>query len=169
MNIDTFGISENTSRSTSDTFEDSNVENDLHAIKKKIENRKLKQKRLKMIFGGLLLLIMLLICFAAYSQYRVYQLSKEESGQVGVSSPIDINKPEEILKALRRHILVPEGNPQIAEIQDAARLKETQAFFKDAVNGDIVIVYETMIYIYRPSADIVVASDDISGVGQQNP
>jgi hypothetical protein len=142
-------------------------------IKQKIEKRKEKQKKIKVLFIVLVALVVILGALFGYSQYRLYVLSKAEvvvTAQEGsVAVPSKPKTGEDVLTSLKRHILVPSGNPQIAEVQDVAKLKETQAFFKDAQNGDIVIVYETMIFIYRPGADIVVAASDISGVGQQKP
>ena len=150
----------------------SSPHNDVASIKQKIEKRKSKQKRLKIIFATLVGLVVVLASLFVYSQYKLYVLSKEEVSLGGNSTKNGVTvpkTPEEIVLALKRHILVPEGTPQIAEVQDVEKLKETQAFFKDTQNGDIVIVYETMIYVYRPSVDIVVAASDISGMGQTNP
>lgn len=143
------------------------AEIEMNSIKQKIEKRKIKQKRLKIIFFALSGVIVLLVCAFGYSQYKLYTLSKAEKATVeNVVAP---KTGEEVVKALSRHILLPEGTPQIAEVKDVTKLRETQAFFKNAENGDIVVVYETTIFVYRPSKDIVVASGDISGVGQVNP
>lgn len=142
---------------------------DEHAlqIKQKIDARKNKQKKVKLILAGLVALIIFLSALTAYSQYKLHILTKEEAGLTNASSTPQTG--EEVLGALGRHILLPSGTPQIAEVQDAARLRETQAFFKDAQNGDIVVVYETTIFLYRPSQDIVIAAGDISGAGQVAP
>lgn len=153
---------------------DSFAEDEAFHIKNKIEKRKHKQKQMKFMIGGVGVFIFFLIAVAGYSQYKLHTLSKdetyvrgEEQGTLGGT-----NTPrtgEEIIQALKKHILVPGGNPQIAEVQDSEKLKETQAFFKDVKNGDVVIIYPEIIFVYRPSADIVVASTDISGVGQTKP
>lgn len=148
------------------------ADEDLSHVKHKIEIRKSKQKKIKIIFGSLIGLVVILIIAVAYSQYKLQMLSQDEmyiaDRDKGTASASP-KTAEEVIKALERHILLPSGNPQIAEIQDVAKLKESQAFFKDAQNGDIVVVYETMIYIYRPSADIVIGASDISGAGQTKP
>ncbi|MEN9881480.1 MAG: hypothetical protein RLZZ308_663 [Candidatus Parcubacteria bacterium] len=137
-------------------------------IRQKIEGRKKKQKKLKRIFWGLVSLVVILGIWGMYSQYKLQKLSEEE--QIFSLSPDKQPKTgEEVVKALSRHIIVPQGMPQIALVQDASRLRETQAFFKDVENGDIVVVYDTAIYLYRPSQDIVVNAGDISGIGQVNP
>jgi hypothetical protein len=179
MNIDTLGITptstnENESGSSSSM---SFAHDDVSQIKQKIESRKAKQRRLKNIFIGLTVVITLLVLAVVYSQYKLYRLAKDEltsstaagARESAASSQTTPKTPEDMVKQLGRHILVPQGTPQIAEVKDVEKLKETQAFFKDAQNDDIVFVYETMIYIYRPSTDIVIAVSDISGVGQAKP
>lgn len=155
----------------------SHIEDDMDAMKHKIEKRKQKQKRQKTVFFTLIALAGLFAVLFGYSQYKLYVLSQEEVANTlttnnSVTSVVTINAsstPDQVIKALGRHILLPAGNPQIAQIQDVTKLKDTQAFFKDAENGDIVVVYETMIYVYRPSKDVLVATSDISGVGQTKP
>jgi hypothetical protein len=135
-------------------------------IKQKIEQRKRKQKKIKTIMYVLSFSVVTLAVFGGYSQYKLYSLKKEE---LGVSGTITPKTGEEVVLALSRHILVPQGVPQVAIVQDASKLRETQAFFKDVENDDVVVVYDTSIYIYRPSKDIVVNAGDISGIGQVNP
>jgi hypothetical protein len=139
-------------------------------IKSKLEKRKKQQKKTIMIFGGLGSVILILALFVAYSQYKLYKLSREE--QVYSSSSVAVTAsttPEEIIRLLGKHVLLPEGNPQIAQVQDVEKLRETQAFFKNAENGDIILLYNTTIFLYRPSRDILVASGDVSGLGQTKP
>lgn len=150
---------------------------DVGGIKHKIEIKKAKQKKVRAIIGSLVVLVFVLMLFAGYSQYRLYVLTNAEKGistnqQEGVVVDQKQTLPktgEEVVRALKRHILLPEGDPQIAEIEDVEKLRDTQAFFKNAENGDIVVVYQTMIYVYRPSLDVVIASGDISGAGQVKP
>ena len=64
--------------------------------------------------------------------------------------------PEEIQKLLKtvgKLILLPEGEPLIAAIQDASSLKQAQPFFASSENGDQLLVYADKAFIYRPSAD----------------
>jgi hypothetical protein len=139
-------------------------------IKSKLEKRKKQQKKLTRVFGGLAVVITILVVFIAYSQYKLYKLSREE--QVYTTSSVAVTAsttPQEIIRLLGRHVLLPEGNPQIAQVQDVEKLRETQAFFKNAENGDIILLYNTTIFLYRPSKDILVASGDVSGLGQAKP
>ena len=154
------------------------MQDDMDAMKHKIEKRRKKQKKQQILFSTLFALVTLFAVLFAYSQYKLHTLSqqevvpspKEDNASTVTTSMLNASSsPADVIKTLSRHILLPTGNPQIALIQDIAKLKETQSFFKDAQNGDIVVVYETMIYIYRPSKDVLVATSDISGVGQTKP
>ena len=171
MNLNTFEqsqqekITSNGALNQSDAY---SAQPELDRIKQKIENRKIKQKRLKIIFGTFTVIIVLLLAIVGYSQYRLYTLSQEEVTATSTTQ-VAAKTGEEVVKALSRHILVPPGTPQIAEVKDVDRLRDSQAFFKDAENGDIVVVYGTAIILYRPSLDIVIAMGDISGVGQVKP
>lgn len=147
------------------SFASQEVEN----IKQKIEKRKAKQRRLKVLVISVASIIGLLLSFALYSQYKLYKLTKAETVVAKEEAIKPPKTADEVIKALKRHILTPEGAPQIAEVKDSQHLRETQAFFKDVLNGDIVIVYPTTIFVYRPSLDVVVASGDISGQDQVKP
>ncbi len=144
--------------------------NEVEKIKNKLEKRKQRQKKLSTIFGVLGGVILILVVFVAYSQYKLYQLSLDEKTFSSKTIVITASTtPEEIISLLEKHVLLPAGNPQIAQVEDVEKLKETQAFFKNAENGDVVVLYETTIFLYRPSKDILVASGDVSGLGQSKP
>jgi hypothetical protein len=139
-------------------------------IKSKLEKRKRQQKKNLIIFGTLGGVILFLSILLVYSQYKLYTLSRTEEVYTTPSVKVTASTtPEEIVRLLGKHVLLPDGNPQIAEVQDVEKLKEKQAFFKNAENGDIILLYATTIFLYRPSQDILVASGDISGLGQAKP
>lgn len=166
MNVDTF---DSTLRKQEGANDNSFVESEVERLKQKIHHRKKRQKRIQYIFSGLTILVVFFALFASYSQYKLYRLAQDEKA-VGSTNQQFAKTGEEVIKALSRHILLPEGVPQIAEIQDVEKVKATQAFFKNAENGDIVVVYDNAsIFIYRPSKDIIIGAGDISGVGQANP
>lgn len=60
--------------------------------------------------------------------------------------------------AVQKLIKLPanEGLPNYASIKDAAGLKKLYPFFKDAQNGDIVLIYKDQMVIYRKSANKVI-------------
>ena len=143
---------------------------EMQKVKHKIESKKRQQRKLKIIFRSLVVVIVVLALFLLYSQYKLQTLSRDEKN---ISSPgvtvTASTTPQDIISMLGKHILLPEGDPQIAEVRDVEKLQAQQAFFKNAENGDIIILYDTTIFIYRPSKDIVIASGDVSGLGQVKP
>ncbi len=124
--------------------------------------KRIRHKRLKKIILSLFSVSIFFFLTTLYSQYQVYVLKKLDMAH-GVSQEDIATTPNQIVEAVSRHILLPDTTPQIAAVQDAQKLSTSQVFFKDAVNGDVVLVYETLIIVYRPSQDIVVAVGDISG------
>jgi predicted MPP superfamily phosphohydrolase len=136
--------------------------NEMEKIKHKLDAKK--------IFGTLLGIIVLLVIFAGYSQYKLRSLSlAEKNTDAGMPVITASTTPQDIINILGKHILLPEGDPQIAEVRDIEKLRDQQAFFKNAENGDIIVLYATTIFIYRPSKDIIVASGDVTGLGQTKP
>lgn len=129
--------------------------------------KKAKQKRVKKIVLSLFVISIFFFMTTIYSQYKVYKLSKFENIKANLLKGEIPSNPQQIIEAVSRHILLPTSTPQIAAVQDANKLITAQTFFKDALNGDIVLVYESTIVIYRPSKDIVVAVGDIGGKGSK--
>lgn len=129
---------------------------------KHAQAKKNKQKRLKRVVFSLLGFVIFFFLTTVYSQYQIYILKKLSAAEE-LAHPEIPTTPNQILEAVAHHIVLPDTIPQIASIQDAKKLSTAQTFFKDAVNGDVVLVYETTIIIYRPSQDILVAVGDISG------
>ena len=56
-----------------------------------------------------------------------------------------------LIKKVSKLIMLPEGQPVLATVQEAEKLAEEQEFFKNSQDGDKVLVYETKAYIYRES------------------
>lgn len=131
----------------------------------KVHIKKAKQNKIKKIVISLFLIAVFFILTTMYSQYQVYVLKKSETNKELANSKVPVT-PSEIVESVSHHILLPKATPQIAAVQDAKKLSTSQTFFKDAINGDIVLVYEKTIIIYRPSKDIVVAVGDIGGTSK---
>jgi hypothetical protein len=127
--------------------------------------KKRKQKRLKKIVFSLLGISFFFFLTTVYSQYQVYGLKKLVTSYE-VSHPDVPVTPNQIIEAVSRHIILPDTVPQIASIQDAEKLKTTETFFKDVVNGDVVLMYEATIIVYRPTQDLLVAVGPVGGVAK---
>lgn len=123
--------------------------------------KKAKQKRLKKIVSSLLGVSIFFFLTTIYLSYEVYALKKLARAEELAHPEIPVT-PNQILEAVARHMILPDTVPQVATVEDAKKLSATQDFFKDVINGDVVVVYETMIVVYRPSSDILIAVGNVS-------
>ncbi len=113
-----------------------------------------------------LLSLLLIAAFAvlAYVNYtKRVQLATElkklsvqmEQLQTG-NSPQNIAAAKEIVDKVRKHIVIPTGvEPTVATIVDVNTLKARNEFYKDAKNGDNLIVTPTRAILYDPDRDII--------------
>jgi len=66
-----------------------------------------------------------------------------------------INK-DNLIENVRRHVELPNGNPeQVFRIQDAKAIKSEGEFYKDAEDGDWVIIYNSKAVIYDGRKDVI--------------
>ena len=100
-------------------------------------------------------LVFLVIAVAAlgtaFYYYRAY------TNVLSDPSVLQKNESQEITKALSRHIVVPEEEPNIGTITDTSILA-SQPFFAKAALGDKIIIYKNAgkAIIYRPSIDRII-------------
>jgi cell division septation protein DedD len=81
-------------------------------------------------------------------QLQEIKESTERSGQ---------QVADEVLGKVRQHINLPEETqPTVATIIDVDRLRETSDFYKEAKNGDHLILTETRAILYNPETDRIV-------------
>ncbi|KKT92267.1 MAG: hypothetical protein A3E37_01490 [Candidatus Andersenbacteria bacterium RIFCSPHIGHO2_12_FULL_46_9] len=81
-------------------------------------------------------------------QLQEIKESTERSGQ---------QVADEVLGKVRQHINLPEElQPTVATIIDVDRLRETSDFYKEAKNGDHLILTETRAILYNPDTDRIV-------------
>lgn len=63
----------------------------------------------------------------------------------------------ELIKRVSRFLVLPsDEQPSVAAISDSAALAQRQSFYKDAKDGDILIVYSSKAIIYDAAADKLV-------------
>lgn len=66
-----------------------------------------------------------------------------------------INK-DNLIENVRRHVELPKGNPeQVFRIQDAKVIRKEGDFYKDAEDGDWVIIYSSKAVIYDGRKDVI--------------
>lgn len=76
----------------------------------------------------------------------------------------------EVLSRVRSHIDVPtEPEPTVATIIDVEQLRQTNAFYEQAKNGDHLIITEKRAILYDPERDIIVDVIPVSVQENQAP
>jgi len=93
---------------------------------------------------------------------KMYQEAKSQINQLtSLDGQQELAKQEinQVLNKVRKHIQLPEDEePVMATVVDAAALSQEQSFYKDANNGDRVIVYQKAqkAILYNPEKDIII-------------
>lgn len=117
---------------------------------------KLIRKILRMLSRFTVVLFILFIAAVAAFvwSYMNYQKAKSQLAAQGTQQMSE-QQVSRLIRAVGKHMILPEGNPTVAVIQDATAL-EGQLFFKNAQNGDVVLVYADQAIIYNPKSDMLV-------------
>lgn len=89
--------------------------------------------------------------FMNYQKAKV-QLDAQDAQGAQQMSQQQVNR---ITNSVAKLIVLPEGTPTVAIIQDITALA-SQPFFQNAQNGDIVLVYPTQAIIYSPKRHVLV-------------
>ncbi len=80
---------------------------------------------------------------------------KMEQLQTG-NNPQNVAAAKQIIEKVRRHIVIPTNvDPTVATIVDVNTLKSRNEFYKNAKNGDNLIVTPTRAILYDPDKDII--------------
>lgn len=149
-----------------DSFGTSPDESTLGNVDKEIisQNKKNKYRRIRKIVASFMGLALLFFVTTLYSQYQIFVLkNKATSASFSQLQTNELRDPLKVIEAVSRHMILPTTTPQVAAVEDSAKLSSSQPFFKDVLNGDVVLMYKAMIIVYRPSKDIIVTVGDIRG------
>lgn len=118
--------------------------------------RKKVRIRIRLTRRELLLLFIILLLFAVVATIGLLYIKERKKAQ----NPTQIASEEaqRIKDNVSRHILLPQDeNPTIATIVDVDKLKEDNSeFYKNAENGDKVLIYSKQAIIYSPTKDIII-------------
>ena len=94
-----------------------------------------------------------------------------ESRSLQGIAELDATQVEKLVGVVGKHVVLPEpldiSQVQVAAVQDAEKLKPVSQFFKDAQNGDQLIIFPTKLVLFRPSENKIVNISAPSGI-QQN-
>lgn len=120
--------------------------------KSKIKNQKSLWPMAFYVIFAILLIALIAISLQYFkAKKEIAYLSDPNTRQ-----EIDKKKADELVDKVRKLIMLPEGEPTVATIQDVEKLAETQPFFKSAINGDKVLIYSEQAYIYRESDNKII-------------
>jgi outer membrane murein-binding lipoprotein Lpp len=114
-----------------------------------------------------LLIVILVIALAllAFINYtKRVQLASDlkqlsvKMDQLGTGNdPQNIAKAKEIIEKVRRHMEIPtDPEPTVATIVDVNALKSKNDFYKNAKNGDNLIVTPARAILYDPDKDVII-------------
>jgi len=135
---------------------------------KKNLNKKIKmpvsKKTLYIRFGSLLfvilailLIVMTVISTWLFVNYRDAMDQIQNDVSVEETNGLTDKQAKEIITKVGEHIVLSaEEVPVVARLEDADSLKQEQAFFKNAQNGDFLLIYSDRGIIYSPDKDILI-------------
>lgn len=117
---------------------------------------KLIRKILRMLSRFTVVLFILFIAAVAAFvwSYMNYQKAKSQLNSQGTQQ-LSEREVTRLTRSVSKHIVLPEGTPTIAVIKDITALA-SQSFFKNAQNGDVILVYPEQAIIYSPQRDMLV-------------
>jgi hypothetical protein len=117
--------------------------------KLKLNIAKIQSSKTNLLIGIVILLLILIIAFLGYNFVETQREIER------LKNPLYMTEWQEeyndtILTELQNILLLPEGEPTIVNILDVEVLKKENAeFYKNAINGDILIIYTDIAIIYR--------------------
>lgn len=83
------------------------------------------------------------------------------------------NDAKQVVKKLKTLMEIPTEEPLVATITDAAKLKENEPFYKNAQNGDKVVIWREKAVIYRMESNrivdfgVVIRQPEVAGSSTQ--
>lgn len=129
---------------------------------KKISTKsKRSRSRISKVLFMLLALVLVALAagsFVLYGKYQATQQQVEKLSTVQGQQELNQTQVNQLLGEMRAIILLPKDeDPVVATISDMNLLKDKD-FYKDAQNGDRVVVFANAkkAYIYRPSNKMII-------------
>lgn len=108
------------------------------------------------------LIFLLTLAGLVYSQYQLYILKnpnyQQKLAQEQIQATVD---------KVSKLMILPKELPQVLVLQDVAKIKAQQPFFKDAEDGDQVLIYSSTAIVYSPSKNKIVNVGPVTRDPQQ--
>ena len=118
-----------------------------------------KSKKVSFFFGRKWLLVVIIVLVAGLGALAYgYIHTKNELNKAKNPAVAGKTEAEQIVNQINKYIQLPASEtPTLATVSDVSKLK-TQTFFKDAQNGDKVLIYTRAgtAILYRPSTKKVI-------------
>lgn len=104
---------------------------------------------------------LIVVAVGGYYGYMAYQ-AKQNTPEAQAAK-LTAQK-DAIITKIKSLTVLPEEEPVLFTVNDATLLKGQQAFFKDATNGDVLLVFQASgkALIYRESTNKIVNSGPVS-------
>ena len=117
------------------------------------------KKKVKVVTVLLVVIILILVGLSAFLYYQVrmnqLELSKVKDPQY--LQQLQQDSVQATKDKVSKLIVLPEGDPTVATITDAEALKkDNPEFYKDAQNGDTLLIFQKKAILYRESTNIIV-------------
>ncbi len=112
----------------------------------------LKNNIYKFRFAILILVALIVIGGAVY-----WSVESKNANDPKAQAAALRKQEDDIIAKVSKLILLPtDDRPQIIVIKQIDKLKQLQPFFKDASNGDDVLVFKDKAIIYSPTQDLII-------------
>jgi hypothetical protein len=117
----------------------------------------------------LVLIALVLAGTAGYFGYKYYTERGKPSVQGAQNTKHEATTPKELVDEISQFIVLPNEEPQVATISNIDLLKG-QDFFKNAQNGDAVLIYTKAGrgLLYRPSTHKIIEYTKVTFNGNLN-
>lgn len=114
------------------------------------------------------LILIAAIAGGAYYGYTMWQ-AKQNSPEAQAAQADEEKKV--VLDQLRKLMVLPEGDPVLFKVSNEEVMRQQQAFFKDAKNDDVLLVFQESgkAIIFRPSENMIVNAGPVNFDQNQNP
>ena len=115
-------------------------------------------------------LIGVAVLFIAATSVAVYFFAQNKDLKETTKQPASAEDEEKrVITKVEKLYNTPDEAPTIAQVEDRTKV-QNQAFFKDAKNGDYVLIYQNarLAILYRESTNKIVNTGPISDAAQSN-
>lgn len=105
-----------------------------------------------------ILIILLVVTATGIGVY--FYINQKQNGEL---KDLSTSENEKIVRDIRKMILLPEGEPVVATIQNAKNLKtQNPDAYENAIDGDKVLIFSDIAVVYRPDSKLIIKVVDIT-------